>query len=262
MKSRNVLITGASGGIGYELARIFATRGYNLIIVARSADKLHALASELLHTGADVKVITTDLSLPNAAQTLHNQLKQQGLHVDILINNAGFGLYGDFSETPWERELQMLNLNIVALTELTKLYVNDMKKQQFGKILNVASVAAFMPGPYMAVYFASKAYVLSFSEALAAELKGTGVTVTALCPGPTRTGFETTANASDSGLFEKMPQASALEVAEYAYKSLMKGKQVAVYGILNKLNVLMVRLLPKKLFLLSIIWLMKPKKKD
>lgn len=261
MKSRNVLITGASGGIGLELAKIFATRGYNIIIVARSADKLHALAADLVHTGADVKVIGLDLSVPHAAQSLYSRLKQDGLHVDILINNAGFGLYGEFADTSWEKECQMLNLNIIALTELTKLYVQDMKHQQYGRILNVASVAAFMPGPYMAVYFASKAYVLSFSEALAAELKGTGVTVTALCPGPTRTGFETTANANESGLFEKMPQANALDVAEYAYKALMKGKKVAVQGWFNKVNVLLVRLLPKRLFTLSMIWIMKPKNK-
>lgn len=257
MKSRNVLITGASNGIGYELAKIFAKRGYNLVLAARSADKLHALAAEIRQNGGEARVFVTDLAVPGAGHQLFNNLKNEGLHVDILINNAGFGYYGHFTETSWERESQLLQLNIIALTELTKLYATEMKQQGFGRILNVASVAAFMPGPYMAVYFASKAYVLSFSAAIWAELKGTGVSITALCPGPTSTGFEETAELGASGLFKKSPNATAIEVAEYAFKALMKGKRVAVHGWFNKLTVCLVRFIPQRLMLKSLVWMMQ-----
>jgi len=230
------LITGASSGIGLELARVFAADGVNVILSARSEDKLLALAkevSEAHHVKAEV--VVSDLSVVGAAQGLYDAVKEKGLAVDYLVNNAGFGVYGEFKETAWEDEGAMLQLNIVALTHLTKLFVPDFIARGSGRILNVASTASFQPGPLMAAYFASKAYVLSFSEALANELKGTGVTVTALCPGATATGFQDAAGASGSRLFETRTLPTGADVAKYGYKVMMRGKRVAVHGLLNRI---------------------------
>jgi hypothetical protein len=240
------LITGASGGIGWELAKLFAVNAHNLILVARNNDKLQELKTELIKTHAiDVVVISKDLSKQNAAIELYADIKKLNIQVDFLINNAGFGDYGFYPNTNFDKENQMLQLNIVSLTQLTKLFLPDMIKNKSGKILNVASVAGFMPGAFMTVYYASKAFVLSYTEGLAEELKGTGVSVTALCPGPTKTAFEENAALGESKLFKTMPVASAKDVAKYGYKAMMCNQTVAVQGIFNKLTVFSASIFPR-----------------
>lgn len=244
--TQTALITGASSGIGYELARIFAREKYNLVLVARSEKKLHDIADELTKAhGVNVQVLVKDVSVLASATEIYETLKQKGVVVDVLVNNAGFGDFGFFTETKWEKELEMINLNITALTALTKLFVGDMVARKSGKILNVASTASFQPGPLMAVYYATKAYVLSFSEAIANELSGTGVTVTALCPGPTESGFQVAADMQDSKLVKGKKIPTSKDVAEYAYKSLMSGKVVAVHGVMNKVMAQSVRYTPR-----------------
>src|SRR6202795_3291921 len=189
--TKTALITGASFGIGHELAGIFAREGYNLVLVARTADKLRQLASDLEKThGTRSLILAGDLSSPGAAAYIHDQTTRAELAVDVLVNNAGFGQFGLFAENDLEECLQQIQLNITTLTHLTRLYLPDMLSRKSGRILNVASTAAFQAGPLMAVYYATKAYVLHFSEAIANELEGTGVTVTCLCPGPTSTEFQ------------------------------------------------------------------------
>jgi len=242
------LITGASSGIGLELARVFAADGVDVILSARSEDKLQALAQEVTEAhGVKAEVIVADLSVPGETQKVYDQVKEQGWDVDYLVNNAGFGVYGGFAETDWPDEANMLQVNIVALSHLTKLFVSDLIAKGHGRILNVASTAAFQPGPMMAMYFATKAYVLSFSNALSNELKGTGVTVTALCPGATETGFQSAAGATGSRIFETRKLPTGADVARYGYKVMKKGKQVAVHGLLNKVLAQSNRLAPRRL---------------
>lgn len=242
------LITGASGGIGMELAKVFARHGHSLVLVARSQDKLQVLARELESSfGVRATVIAMDLAAPGGATSLFEQLQQRQVEVDYLVNNAGFGHFGFFGQTAWEKEEQMIRLNVLALTDLTRLFLAPMVARGKGKILNLASVAGFVPGPLMAVYFATKAYVLSFSQAIANELQGSGVQVTALCPGPTESGFVGAAAAQDSGMFARSKLASSQEVAEYGYQALMSGNRVAVHGWLNKLTVFSSRLAPRSL---------------
>lgn len=241
-----VLITGASSGIGYELARVFARQKHNLVLVARSENKLQEIAGELRKAfGVQVTVLAKDVSVLASAAEIYDTLKQQGIAVGVLVNNAGFGDFGFFTETKWEKELEMINLNMTALTALTKLFVGDMVKRKSGRILNVASTASFQPGPLMAVYYATKAYVLSFSEAISNELVGTGVTVTVLCPGPTASGFQNAAAMNDSKLVKGKKLPTSQDVAEYAYKALMSGKVVAVHGVMNKIMAQSVRFTPR-----------------
>ena len=196
-KAKTVLITGASSGIGYELTKLFARDRYNLVLVARSESKLQQIASELTQQfGVTVKFITKDLALSTSPIEIWQELQTEGIAIDILVNNAGFATYGLFTETELQAELNMMQLNMATLTHLTKLFLQEMFPRKTGKILNIASTAAFQPGPLMAVYYATKAYVLSFSEALANELQGTGITVTVLCPGPTASGFQTSRSSS------------------------------------------------------------------
>jgi short-subunit dehydrogenase len=246
MKKETVFITGASGGIGYAFAERFAKDGYDVVAVARSEKKLHQL-KEMLETKYDIRVFpyAKDLSKQEEVESLYNELKQQHIEIDVLINNAGFGLYGEFTETNLEEELNMIDLNVKTLTHLTKLAVVDMVKRNKGKILNVASLAAFQPGPLMAVYYATKAYVLSFTEALENELKGTNVTVAALCPGPTETGFFERANLSQSKLF-KLGVMDIKQVVEAGYNGLMKNKTIIIPGLKNRLLAMSVRFLPRK----------------
>src|SRR3954469_20394085 len=199
---QTALITGASGGIGLELARVFAAHGYDLVLVARSGGKLEELAAEL-RTGHGIaaRVIAKDLARPESPEDLARELEAAGVTVDVLINNAGFATFGPFVAADLHAELEELQLNVVTLTHLTKKLLPGMVARRRGGVLNVASTAAFQPGPFMAIYYATKAYVLSFSEALAEELAGTGVSVTALCPGPTATGFQQRAAMQDSKLF-------------------------------------------------------------
>lgn len=241
------LITGASSGIGLALARVVAADGIDVILSARSEDKLHALAKEIREKyRVKAEVIATDLALPGEAEKIYDRVVKIGWQVDYLVNNAGFGVYGGFVETDWMAEAAMLQVNIVALTELTKLFLPDMIARGRGKILNVASTAAFQPGPMMAAYFATKAYVLSFSEAIARELMGTGVSVTALCPGATKTGFQCAAGATGSRIFDSRKLPTGADVATYGYKALQRQKRVAVHGTINKMLVYGVRFLPRR----------------
>ncbi|MFA5783178.1 MAG: SDR family oxidoreductase [Bacteroidales bacterium] len=242
------LVTGASNGIGLDLARLLAKDKHNLILIARSAEKLNgAKASIEKDFGVKVKIIVADLSLPDAASKLFDEIRKENIHVDILINNAGFGDYGPFVECNWQKQENMINLNILTLTKLTRLFLPAMISVKYGRILNLASVASFMPGPLMSVYYASKAFVLSFSYAIANEVKGTGVTVTALCPGPTDTGFMAAASLKESKLFKTFKPKSSLDVALYGYQRMLKGKTLAIPGTLNKLLVTIIRFSSGKL---------------
>lgn len=248
MDQQTALITGASTGIGAELARLFAADGYRLVLVARSRDRLESLATELSgQHGASVRVMGKDLADPAAPGQLYDELAAAGVRVDVLVNNAGVGLYGEFRSNDRKREMDMLQLNVVALTLLSKLFLPGMVERRRGRILNLASTAAFQPGPLMAVYYASKAYVLSLSQALANELQGTGVTVTALCPGPTRTEFESRADLSQSRLFKLVPASDARTVARIGYRGLMQGKPVVIPGLLNWLLAESVRFAPRRM---------------
>jgi len=240
------LITGASSGIGLELARIFAARGMNVVLVARRDDTLRTLAAELQASGVRADVIAADLAAPGAAGSLYARVQSLGVDVDVLVNNAGFGLYGPFLESPLETDLSMIQLNIAAVTELTRRFLPAMVARRRGRIMIVSSTAAFFPGPLMAVYYATKAYLLSFSEAIANELQGTGVTVTALCPGPTESGFAAAAKQEESRLIAGRTLMTSREVAQQGYDALMAGKPVVITGWSNKLSVLAPRLLPRR----------------
>ena len=239
------LITGASGGIGMDIARELAARGNNLILVARNTDKLNELEAEIrAKYKVQVKVLTKDLSHSFAAKELYESAKQYGYPIDILVNNAGFGDYGPIHKANLEKMNQMLQLNIVNLTLLTSLFAKDMAERQYGRILNIASTASFQPLPYMAAYAASKSYVRSFSEAISTELKEFGVTVTTLCPGPTETGFFNRAEMHGSKLFERMTVAKSKDVARLGVSAMMKGKRTVVHGFMNKAMAYSVSLLP------------------
>ncbi len=240
------LITGASGGIGYELAKLFARDHHNLVLVARSADKLAQVATELQTHGVTVKTIALDLTTPPAPQFLFDQLQREGIAIDILVNNAGFGMYGEFAQMPEAEILGQIDLNIRALTELTRLFLPPMLARRHGRIMNVASTAAFQPGPLLAVYYATKAYVLSFSEAIANELRHTGVTVTCFCPGATHTDFAQRAGVSNSRLF-KLGAMSAANVALDGYRAVMEGRTLAISGAHNWLVAQGTRFAPRKM---------------
>ncbi len=235
------LITGASNGIGYEISKIFASHGHPVVLVARNAEKLNALADEIRRTyKVKALVIPMDLSRPQAPEELFKALESQQVPIDILVNNAGYGIYTPFTEVEAKDTLNMLQLNILALTHLTHLFLPGMIKRGQGRILNVGSIGSFIPTPSMAVYCATKAYVLSFSEALHVELEGTGVTVTALCPGNTDTGFHARA-----GVEKGSDTMSARLVAEEGYRALMHKRPVTVPGLYNQFLVSLPRLLPR-----------------
>ena len=242
-----VLITGATAGIGYELAKLFSTQGYNLVLVARSAERLETVAEEMRTRGGNlVHPFACDLSDPGAPQVLFDHMAERKSRVDILVNNAGFGSNGPFAEADVGHQLGMMQVNINALTHLTRLFLPGMIERKSGRIMNLASVAAFVPGPMMAVYYASKAYVLSFSIAVSTELKHTGVTVTAVCPGPTRTEFHTRAGIADSPLFSGNTM-TAEAVAKIAYRGTMKGKAIVVTGLKNKFLANLTRFVPRRM---------------
>ncbi len=244
------LITGASTGIGYALSRCFAADHHDLILVARQEQKLHAVAEELRGTfGVSAHVIVADLAQPDAPRKLADAVQANVLTVDFLVNNAGFGLGGSFTETALAAELEMIQVNIASLVYLTKLFLPTMIERKSGRIMNVASTAAFQPGPFMAVYYATKAFVLSFSEAISNELSGTGVTVTALCPGPTASDFQARANIQETRLVKSklMGLMSAEAVAQIGYRGLLNGKRVVVPGLMNKMGVQGTRLTPRRL---------------
>jgi uncharacterized protein len=241
------LITGASGGIGYELAKLFARDHHNLVLVARSADKLAQVAAELQTHGVTVKTIALDLAEPPAPKFLFDQLQREGIAIDVLINNAGFGAFGDFAQMPEDEILGQIDLNITALTRLTRLFLPPMVQRRSGRIMNVASTAAFQAGPLMAVYYATKAYVLSFSEAIANELRGSGVTVTCFCPGATHTGFARRAGTEKSRLFKQLGAMNADKVALDGYRALMEGRTLTISGAHNWAVAQSTRFAPRKL---------------
>jgi uncharacterized protein len=247
MRMSTVLITGASGGIGYELAKLFARNHHNLVLVARSGDKLRNVATELQTFGVTVKTIPLDLAVSPAPKFLFDQLEREGLVIDILINNAGFGVYGEFAGMPEAEILGQISLNITALTELTRRFLPPMLARHSGRIMNVASTAGFVPGPLMAVYYATKAYVVSFSQAVANELHGSGINVTCFCPGATETGFANRAGTEQSRLFQQMRPMSAEEVAGDGYRALMEGRTLAISGLPNRILVQSLRFGPRKM---------------
>ncbi len=233
------LIIGASSGIGADIARLLAARGYECLLVARREDRLRSLADEI----GNARILTADLLDRGAIAAV----AERAGAVDVLVNNAGFGCYGPFQDTPLDRELDMVQVNIAAPLAITKLLLPAMVAVRRGRILNVASTAAFQPGPLMAVYYASKAFVLSFSEALAVELEGTGVTVTCLCPGPTRTEFVEHAGMDESGLFHNMAVMDSRTVAQAGVDGMMAGKDIVIPGWKNRLVAESTRLAPRKL---------------
>lgn len=244
--SQTALITGASAGIGRELAKLFAKDGYNLVLVARTASRLNLFADELQRQfGISTKAFALDLAAASAPQFLFDQLTRENIAIDVLVNNAGYGKLGAFDEVPAEESLGQIQLNITALTHLTKLFLVPMLERKSGKILNIASTAGFQPGPLMAVYYASKAYVISFSEALANELGGSGVTVTCLCPGATDTEFQKRAGTEETLLFRKGGPMSAKAVAQGGYRGLMKGKPLVISGLKNWLVAESLRISPR-----------------
>ncbi|HWA34554.1 MAG TPA: SDR family oxidoreductase [Cyclobacteriaceae bacterium] len=228
-----VLITGASSGIGYEMAKILAARKYDLILVARSGEKMTTLQRQLESThGIQVHVFEKDLSVVENVFRLHDEIKQKGLHVTMLVNNAGSGSYGNFSDTDLDTELRMINLNIISVVAMTKLFLQDMLVRKKGKIMNIASLLSFLPFPYYSVYSATKSFVLSFSETIASELEGTGVTVTTLCPGPVDTPFNSDAMWKTNAYKSNKPVSPA-SVAKEGVELLLHGRGKKVVGFNN-----------------------------
>lgn len=247
MAKETVLITGATSGIGYELSKIFALAGFRLILVGRNPTKLKEVENEFSNK-TSCQIIIADLSEENAAEKIFSETEKLGLDVDILVNNAGFGLYGEFTKTDLEKETDMIRVNIIALTKLCKLYLPKMIKKRSGKILNLSSTAAFQPGPLMAVYYATKAYVLHFSEGISEELIGSGVSVTALCPGPTESGFQKEARMDKS--MEVLSRENVMDtktVAQIGYNALMKKRVVQIAGLKNTITANSVRLIPRSI---------------
>jgi short-subunit dehydrogenase len=242
------LITGASAGIGLELARLFARQRHDLVLVARRGDRLREIAAELEgEYRIAARVIVADLATADGPRRLFDELQERGIEIEYLVNNAGFGTFGPFAETDVQNTMNLVRLNIGALTELTALLLPAMIERNSGRVLNVASAAAFQPGPLMATYYASKAYVLHFSEALNEELAGKEVSVTALCPGPVRTEFQQVAGMETSGLVLGKRLISVEQVAEAGYQAMLRGKSYVIPGLGGKLLSVAVRFAPRRL---------------
>jgi uncharacterized protein len=243
-EKRTALVTGASAGIGKELSFLFAKDGHDVVLVARSEPALKELKKELEEThGVKAHVVAADLVDPGAPRAIH--AATQGLTIDFLVNNAGFGSNGAFLDLDLDREASMIEVNVTALTKLTHLFARGMRERGFGRILNIASTAGFQPGPFMATYFATKAYVISFSEALAHELRGTGITVTCHCPGATATNFAGTAGNDKTKLFQSGSVASAKDVAAHAYEAMRAGEVLSVHGVMNWIMAAGLRITPR-----------------
>ena len=248
-KEGYALVTGASSGIGYELAKLFAKDGKNIVIVARSQDKLEDLKSEIENRyGTNVKILLKDLSDSNSPQEIFCQIEQEGLNVDVLVNNAGFTVWGNFSETDWHKESEMIQVNITSLTQLTKIYLKKMLADGSGWILNVASLCGFTPAPFESIYCASKSYVIHFSEAIAGELKGTPVKITCLLPGLTETLFYERANMQNCR-GAQMKRMDAATVAKVGYQSLQKGKMIAIPGLQYRVIAQVGKFIPRRIML-------------
>jgi short-subunit dehydrogenase len=235
-KGTYALVTGASSGIGLEFAKILAEKGHDLIVVARSNDALETLADFIRKEyKREVLVVCADLSLPGSGKKLFTEIQSKGIEPEILINNAGFGDYGFFHESKLDKQIQMIDLNVRSLTELTHLFGSKMVERRKGKIVHLSSIAAFQPGPLMSVYYASKHYVQAFSVAIANEWKEYGVTVCSLCPGPTESGFQQTASIEESPFVKGKKLPTSREVALYGYDAMIKGKVIAVHGMKNRI---------------------------
>lgn len=245
-RDRLALVTGASSGIGVDFARELAARGANLVLVARREERLRALAEELERThGVRTRVLAADLAKPDAPRALHDRLRGEGLAVDVLVNNAGFGVYGPFLDVAWERERQMIELDVLALVHLTKLFAADMRARGYGRVLQVASIGAFQPSPTYAAYSAAKAFVQSFGEALACELRGTGVSVTVVSPGVTESEFLAVAGQRRS-LFQRLTVMPSAKVARIGVRALERGRPLVVPGFANALTAFSMRFLPRR----------------
>jgi hypothetical protein len=260
--SETALITGASAGLGAELARLFARDKHDVILVARRREKLDALAAELTaQHGIAAHVIAEDLASPGAPDRIAATVRERGLRVDYLVNNAGFGTAGVFAELDPAREIEEIQVNVTALVHLTRLFLPAMIARKSGRILNLGSTAGFQPGPFMAVYYATKAFVNSFTEALGFELKGTGVTATVSCPGATETEFAAVAGTEKSLLFKATAPMTAPEVAEHAYRAMMRGEAMAVPGLKNKAGIQSLRVAPRRAILALTAKLNRPAQK-
>lgn len=257
---RHVLVTGASSGIGAELAKIFAADGYHPVLTARDEGRLREVQGVIERTHrVPVRVIVRDLADPAAPEELFAELEAEGIVVDALVNNAGFNVHGEFAETDLDAELEMIQVQIAAVTNLTKRFLRQRPANGTGMILNVSSIAAFAPGPRVSVHFASRAHLLSFSEALAEELRGTGMRVTCLCPGPTKSAFFGRANMGGVRLAtgRPLPLMDARTVAEAGYRGLLRGKAVVVPGTRNRVVAILARFGPRRLVTRVTRWLME-----
>ncbi len=244
---KTALITGASSGIGLELAHLFARDGYRLVLVARNRSILRQLGDDLQSRySITVRIEPKDLAHPATPAELYQELQESGIVLDVLVNNAGFGGAGAFVSTEWDHEAEMMQVNMVALTHLTKLFLPQIRARE-GMIMNVASTAAFQPGPFMAVYYASKAYVLSFTEALAEELRGTGVKVSCLCPGPVKTNFQKRAYLEGTAMINSPLMVDVQEVARVGYEGLKQGKRIVIPGWKNRAGVELLRISPREM---------------
>lgn len=249
------VITGASSGIGYEFARLLAAEKFDLALVARNLERLNEIRKELeSRNGVRVIVIPADLARPEAPDEIAAELRQAAWPVEILINNAGFGYCGPYLDQPDDNEADMIRVNVISLARLTRLLVPEMIERKQGYICNVASTAAFFPGPHMAVYYATKAYVVSYSRALRNELREHGIRVSALCPGPTATNFQNIAHVADTRMFRLSHMATAKEVAAYGYRALRRNQSVAIPGFTNKLMVVASRFLPRDTVTAMVRW--------
>ena len=245
-KNKTALITGPTSGIGLELAYLFAKDNINLVLASRNKKLLLEIKKDISKKfNVIVNIFPVDLSQKGSSRKIHNYCNRKKIKIEYLVNNAGFGKYGLFSESSLKLDQEMINLNITSLTELTKLFVIKMRKRGFGKILNIASTASFQPGPYMSVYSATKSYVVSFSEAIAEELKNSGVSVTTLCPGPTISGFQKRAGFKDDArMYGSFAIVDSKQVAKFGYNKMMNNNRLVIYGLINKLSVFFVKFLP------------------
>jgi short-subunit dehydrogenase len=245
MATETALITGASTGIGRELALLFARDGAKLVLVARNTERLQELAAELRDRfGSESLVLSEDLSDVGAPKRILDQLATKNIDVDVLVNNAGFGAVGEIAQIGDDKQADMIKVNVLALAELTRAMLPGMIARRRGGVLNVGSTAGFQPGPYMAVYYATKAFVLSYTEALAEEVSGAGVKVTCLCPGPTATEFARSAKMEDTLLFN-MGSMSAAKVAKVGYRGFRRGRVIVIPGVMNKFGAMAVRFVPR-----------------